>query len=291
MIPFDSPVRGSTKVICLLGQPVIHSLSPQIHNHAFKQLGLNYIYIPLSVPEDKVHTALFTIRSLGIAGANVTIPHKQKVVHYCDSLSDLSIKTGTVNTLFFRNEQLHGTTTDYEGFKKAIAFMEHDLKGSKIVLLGNGGTAKTLATALALDNEISSLTIAGRNIERVESLSQSIRLQTGFPAASVDISDILLKDYMAECTLLVNTTSVGMHPYVNETPIPSAFFHKKMNVFDVIYNPAKTRFLTEAQACGCLVQNGLRMLLYQGLASFKIWTDVEVPVDMYSIEYLQSLVS
>ncbi len=291
MISFDSPVRGSTKIICLLGQPVHHSLSPQIHNYAFKQLGLNYIYIPLSVPEDAVHTALFAIRSLGIAGANVTIPHKQEVVHYCDSLSELSIKTGTVNTLFFRNKQLHGTTTDYEGFKKAIAFMEHDLKGSKVVLLGNGGTARTLATALALDNEISSLTIAGRNLEKVQCLSQSICNKTGYPINSIEFSDKQLKDFMDECTLLVNTTSVGMHPNVNETPIPSVYFHKDMKVFDVIYNPAATRFLTEAQACGCVVQNGLRMLLYQGLASFKIWTGVDVSEDIYSIEHLQSLLS
>jgi shikimate dehydrogenase len=288
---FDSPVRGDTKIICLLGHPVSHSLSPQIHNHAFKQLGLNFIYIPVSVPVNAVHTAAFAIRSFGFTGANVTIPHKQHILNYCDTLSDLSKKTGTVNTLCMCDGLLHGTTTDYEGFKKAISCMDHDIEGSKIVLLGNGGTAKTLGTALALDKNIASLTIAGRNFLKADSLAASIKLKTGHPVNACAFSDPLFRDAMSECTLLVNTTSAGMYPEIDETPIHAKFFHKKMKVFDVIYNPSKTRFLTEAQKSGCQIQNGLRMLLFQGLASFKIWTGVEVPEDLFSIEYLQKLVS
>lgn len=291
MSTFDSPVRGDTKVVCLLGHPVSHSLSPQIHNHAFKRLGLNFVYIPVSVPVNAVHTAAFAIRSFGFAGANVTIPHKQQILNYCDTLSDLSKKTGTVNTLFMRDGLIHGTTTDYEGFKKAISYMNHDFQGSKIVLLGNGGTAKTLATALALDNKIASLTIAGRNISKASVLATSIRLKTGFPVNACAFSDTLFRDAMSECTLLVNTTSAGMHPNTNETPIPATFFHRKMKVFDVIYNPSKTRFLAEAEKSGCQIQNGLRMLLFQGLASSKIWTGVEVPEELFSIEHLQNLVS
>lgn len=291
MIPFDSPVRGNTKIVCLFGHPVSHSLSPQIHNHAFKQLGLNYIYIPISVPPDAIHTALFSLRSFGFAGANVTIPHKQQVTHYCDTLSDLSKKTGTVNTLVMQNGSLHGTTTDYEGFKRAISSMGHDLNGSRVVLLGNGGTAKTIATALALDKEIKSLTIAGRNISKVDLLASSINKETGFQVTAVAFNDPLFNDIMNSCTLLVNTTSVGMHPDVNATPISSSFFRKGMDVFDVIYNPAKTRFLQEAENAGCRIQNGLRMLLYQGLASFKIWTGVEARDNLFSIDYLQKLIS
>jgi shikimate dehydrogenase len=291
MSPFDSPVRGDTKIVCLLGHPVCHSISPQIHNHAFKKLGLNFVYIPISVPATSVHTASFAFRSFGFAGANVTIPHKQRILNYCDTLSDLSKKTGTVNTLVMRNGTLHGTTTDYEGFKRAISYMNHDFKGSKVVLLGNGGTAKTLATALALDNEIQSLTIAGRNFPKVESLAASIRLKTGFPVIATAFTEQSFNDAMSECSLLVNTTSAGMYPEINETPIPAKFFHKKMDVFDVIYNPSKTRFLAEAEKSGCQIQNGLRMLLFQGLASFKIWTGVQVPDDLFSIEDLQNTVS
>jgi shikimate dehydrogenase len=288
---FDSPVRGDTKVVLLIGNPVSHSISPQIHNYAFKQLGLNYVYIPVSVPFDAVHTAIFALRSFGFAGANVTIPHKSRMLNYCDKLSDLSKLTETVNTLYMCNGSLHGTTTVYEGFKKAVSHMDHDFSGSKVVLLGNGGTAKTLATALALDKKIASLTIAGRNFLKVDSLATSIALKTGYPVIGSTFTDPLFKDALSECTLLVNTTSAGMHPDTDTTPVPATCFHKKMNVFDVIYNPSKTRFLAEAEKSGCKIQNGLRMLLFQGLASFKIWTGIDVPEDLFSIDHLQGLVS
>lgn len=290
MIEIDSPVRGDTKLLCLLGHPVAHSLSPQIHNHACKHLGLNYVYIPLAVPPNALHTAIYAIRSFGIVGANVTIPYKKEVVHYCDSLSELSQKTGTVNTLHNSDGKLYGTTTDFEGFRRAIYNMDCSFEGCNVVIIGNGGTARTLATALAIEKQVSSLTIAGRNISKVELLANEIRNRTEFAVKAISLSDPLLRDTLTECTLLVNTTNVGMHPNVNETPLPSSQFNKKMKVFDVIYNPGKTRFLHEAEKAGCQIQNGLGMLLYQGLASFKIWTGIEVPENIYSIENLQKFV-
>lgn len=290
MIHFDSPVRGSTKIVCLLGYPVSHSISPQIHNHAFRNLGLNYVYIPLPVAPESFHTAIHALRAFKIAGANVTIPHKQQAVHYCDVISELSARTGTVNTIHLRDGLLYGTTTDYEGFRRAVQTMDFDFKGKNVVMLGNGGTARTLASALAFDNEIATLTIAGRNRTKVDNLTQKIHEDTGFCVSSCDFSAPEFKSAMESCDLLVNTTSVGMYPYLNETPISSTFFHKNMKVFDVIYNPAKTRFLAEAESAGCRVQNGLRMLLYQGLASFRIWTGADVPENLYSIEMLQNLI-
>ncbi len=290
MTEIDLPVRGDTKLLCLLGYPVAHSLSPQIHNHACKFLGLNYVYIPLAVPGNALHTAVYAIRSFGFVGANVTIPYKKDVIHYCDFLSDLSQKTGTVNTLHNFDGKLYGTTTDFEGFKKAVYNMDCTFEGCNVVIIGNGGTARTLATALAIEKQVSSLTIAGRNISKVELLAHEIRTSTGSSVKAVSLSDPLLGDILSGCTLLVNTTNVGMHPNVNETPLPASLFNKKMKVFDVIYNPDKTRFLREAENAGCQIQNGLGMLLYQGLASFKIWTGIEVPESIYSIENLQKFI-
>lgn len=286
----DSHIRGYSKIICLLGNPVAHSLSPQIHNHAFRTLGLPYVYVPIAVKSQSLHTMIFTLRSCGFMGANVTIPHKSQVINYCDSLSDLSKITGTVNTLYFNEGRLCGTTTDPEGFKRALQWMGCQIKGSNVVILGNGGTARTLSIALAIEKQVSSLTIVGRNETRIFDLCSEIKKATGFESLSCSLNMPELKNVMRNCTLLVNCTCVGMHPDIQLSPIPSEFLHKDMMVFDAIYNPLKTKLLKDAEAAGCVVQNGLRMLLYQGLASFKLWTGTEVPESIFDFSELQKMV-
>jgi shikimate dehydrogenase len=282
-------VRGDSRIVCLLGDPVGHSLSPQIHNHAFRTLGLPYVYIPLAVKAGQLHQVLFALRSVSALGANITLPHKQRAAHFCDVLSPLSYRLGAVNTLYFRNNLLHGTTTDPEGFLRALASTGHDARGGHIVLLGNGGTARTLAAALALECIPVTLTLAGRNTERVKALAAEISTAMNFPVEAFGLDDKDLGDAMARCTLLVNCTSAGLHPRVDETPIDKKYFRKGLTVFDTIYNPAKTRLLAEAEAAGCRVQNGLRMLLYQGLASFTLWTGVDVREEIFDLEELQKM--
>jgi shikimate dehydrogenase len=286
MNTIESRIKGNTKVICILGNPVGHSLSPQIHNHIFNKLDLNYVYIPVAVPATSLHTAMYAIKNFGFTGANVTIPHKEQVLPYCDSISELSKNIGAVNTLYVKDSRLCGTSTDYEGFKRAIAKMNFNFSGSKVVILGNGGTARTLAIALILDKWDSLLTIAGRNGFKVRQLADSIYKSTGQSVLSCSFSDKLFGEVMQECTLLINTTSAGMHPSINDTPIDASYFRPEMTVFDVIYNPSKTRFLAEAQKAGCHIQNGLPMLLYQALASSKIWTGVDVPEDIIPLTEL-----
>ncbi|MDO5575818.1 MAG: shikimate dehydrogenase, partial [Fibrobacter sp.] len=275
----------------LLGYPVAHSLSPQIHNHAFRHLDIPYAYIPLPVHKSALHSVIHTIRECSFAGANVTIPHKASVVHYCDELSELSRHTGTVNTLYFKDNRLCGTTTDPQGFFRALAWMGHKLENSNVVILGNGGTSRTLGIALTLDKNIRSLSIAGRNAERVEALASEISSITNFRVGHCSVSDSqTLKSIMDNCDLLVNCTSAGMHPNTQQTPLPATYFHKGMTVFDVIYNPAETRFLAEARQAGCKTQNGLRMLLYQGLSSFKLWTGIDVPEEIYDLGALSKMI-
>ena len=286
----DTFIRGDSRIICLFGNPVAHSLSPQIHNHAFRELALPYVYIPVLVPPERLHTAMYALRSLGWQGANVTIPHKAGVVHYCDELSELSRKTGTVNTLYLKNGGLAGTTTDPEGFRRAVAKMGIELERSHVVVLGNGGTARTLSIALALEKKIASLSLIGRNFARVASLAREIETITGFSVQTSTLESSSVEEHMSRCTLLVNCTSVGMYPETEKTPLPSRYFHKGMAVFDVIYNPVRTRFLQEASAAGCSVQNGLSMLLYQGLASFKLWTGIEAPETLFDLTELEKMI-
>ncbi len=288
---FDLQVKGSTRIVCLFGFPVSHSLSPQIHNHAFRTLGLPYVYIPLEVPPQAIHTAAYAFRSFSFAGANITIPHKAAMARYCDTLSELSTCTGTVNTIYMSGGRLCGTTTDPEGFKRALQWAGSPVDKSNVVILGNGGTSRTLSIALALDRKLSTLTIVGRSIEKVAALASEVTNVSGIPVQALSFNDKALAEVFRRCDLLVNTTSVGMHPLTDQTPLPSKYFHKNMTVFDSIYNPLKTRFLQEAESAGCHVQNGLRMLLYQALASLRLWTGVDIPEEIFSIEELQSLIA
>lgn len=283
-------ITGNTRFIGLLGNPVKHSISPIIQNHAFSKLDLPFVYIPLEIEKKDLHIAMHALRAFNFAGANVTIPYKSDVIHYCDSISELSKLTGTVNTLYFENELLIGTTTDATGFFKALESSGHDVNNGTVVILGNGGAARTLGFAIAKEKKIKSLTITGRNKSRIENLSSEISGKTCVTVASALFGSKECKKHLKECTLLINCTSVGLSPDSDKSPLPQDAFHKGMFVFDTIYNPAETQFLKYAEKTGCQTQNGLRMLLYQGLASFKYWTGVEAGETLFDIEELQSLI-
>jgi shikimate dehydrogenase len=283
-------VKGNSKLTALLGYPVSHSISPQIHNHVFERLNLPFVYVPFSVPPQGLHSAIFALRNSNFAGANVTIPYKSAVVPYCDKLSALSRATGTVNTLYIENGLLCGTTTDHLGFIRSIEQMGASLKNSHVVLLGNGGVARTLAIALALEQPIASIVITGRNASKVKLLADDVRFITGFNADSVSFDDERFATIIQDCTILINCTNVGMHPDIDSTPLQKKYFHSGMTVFDTIYNPSETRLLREAREAGCVSSNGLSMLLYQGLAASKYWTGIDVPEDLFSIDELEKLI-
>ena len=287
----SQPIRGNSRIACLLGYPVAHSLSPQIHNFAFEKLSLPYVYVPFPIRAEHFHHGIALLRSVNALGANVTLPHKQRAASYCDVLSPLSYRIGTVNTLFFRENLLCGTTTDPEGFLRALAYMGHDVHDGNVVILGSGGIARTLAAALALERIPSSITLIGRNRQRTEALAAEISGAMNFNIVAQALGEGGLERLFADCTLLVNCTSAGLHPNVNETPIDAQYFHAGMTVFDTIYNPVKTRLLAEAEAAGCRTQNGLRMLLYQAIASFSLWTGIDVMEEIFDIDELQTSIA
>jgi shikimate dehydrogenase len=289
-INMEPYVSGNTKPVCLLGCPVAHSISPQIQNRAFQALGLPYVYIPLCVAPENFHSAVYTVRH-SMVGANVTIPHKGRALRFCDEASELSAAAGAVNTLYLKGGRLCGTTTDPAGFYKALAAAGHTLDGGDdAVILGSGGTARTLGAALMLDKKCRSLTVAARSVDKAEALASSIKGLSAAPVRAVKTGAPESAGAFKKCSLLVNCTSVGMRPNADETPLDKQFFHAGMTVFDVIYNPAETRFLREASEAGCRVKNGLLMLLYQGLESFRYWTGTEAPEALFDEAWLRSLV-
>jgi shikimate dehydrogenase len=235
------------------------------------------------VTAENLGSVVKALGAVNALGANVTLPHKQQAARLCDELSPLSQKLLTVNTLAFRNGRIFGTTTDPEGFLRALARLGHDAHDGNIVIIGNGGTARTICSALALARIPKTLTLTGRNRERVTALAAELSTSMDFPVCAVSLDDEALPESMARCTLLVNCTSAGLKPNVSETPLDKKHFHSGMVVFDTIYNPPVSRFLAEAEAAGCTVQNGLRMLLYQALASFTLWTGIDVREEIFSI--------
>lgn len=281
-------ICGSTRLVALLGHPVAHSISPQIHNHGFATLGLPFAYIPLDTPIDRLGGVVDTLRQCRFAGANVTIPLKQAVVTFCDHISDESRMTGAVNTLYFdNNANLCGTTTDSAGFLRALDATGYDPDGARIVIVGNGGTARTLSYALAARKIPAALTLVGRNRDRVCALADEVRDRTCYPVVGFGLDSAACSEAIAEATLLVNCTNAGMHPNTDQIPLDPSLLHPALTVFDTIYNPVTTRLLDEAVRVGCAVSNGLLMLLHQGLESFRYWTGVDAPVGLFDPDELQ----
>lgn len=283
-------IDGKTRLIGIIGNPLGHTLSPYIHNYLLEKFDLPFVYVPLCVAHESLPMLVHSLRAVNFAGANVTIPFKRAVIPYCDTISELSRLTGTVNTLVMRHDLLHGTTTDAEGFFQALLHTGYNTSGGEIVICGNGGTAQTLAIAMALEKKIKTLTLIGRNASRLRTLVAEINIKTGFSPefALIDTAESLKA--LQQCNLLVNCTPVGMSPNIDESALPPEVFHRGMTVFDTIYNPLQTRLLDYAAQAGCKTQNGLRMLVYQGLASFKLWTGIEATIDLFDLENLRTMV-
>jgi len=231
------------------------------------------------------------MRHAEFAGANVTIPHKLSVIPFCDKISELSQLIGAVNTLYFEKDKLIGTTTDAQGFIRALDSIGAEYENSHCVILGNGGTARTLGMFLAWKKIPASLTYVGRNESRITSLASEVSDKTGFPVHTCTLDHKDLPEIMRSCTLCVNCTNVGMVPHTEASVLDKNYFHKSMTVFDTIYNPVKTRFLAFAQDAGCKIQNGLPMLLYQGLESFTYWTGITADEGIVDLTALQMLIS
>ncbi len=282
-------ITGRSQLVGIIGNPVGHSMSPYIHNHLFRTLDLPFVYIPLEVRKEGLPALVESLRNLNCAGANVTVPYKQDIAPLCDALSGLSQLTGTVNTLYRDNGKLIGTTTDAEGFFKTLERLQYNSSKDNIVILGNGGTARTISIALAHEKRPKSLTIIGRNQSRIDTLAAEITGKTGFPVATALFNTDTAAARLKDCSLLVNCTSVGLVPDTAASPLPPEAFHKDMLVFDVIYTPLETQFLSHAKQAGCRTQNGLLMLVYQGLASFHYWTGVAAGIELLDMDELQSL--
>ncbi len=284
------PLTGRTKVVAVFGFPVHHSLSPGMHNAAFEEMAMDYAYVPFSVCPDDLENALAGVRALGIAGVNLTIPHKERAIELLDWVSPEALQIGSVNTVHNAEGILKGYTTDGEGFMMALAAEGKPSAGCSAVVLGAGGSARAVVHALALHG--AHVTVLNRTASRGADLAGSI--SAALPGGRGSVRAVPLdgpgaREAVAEADLLVNCTSVGMHPNTDEQPIPSSWLHDRLFVYDLIYNPLKTRLLEAAEAAGARGANGVGMLVCQGAISFEIWTGRKPPTDIMKQAVLDGL--
>ena len=271
-------ISGKTKVCAIIGDPVEHSLSPVMHNVAFKELGLNLVYMAFTVTTKELKTAIMGARSLGLTGLNVTMPHKNAVMNYIDEVDATAKGIGAVNTILSNHGKLIGYNTDGNGAMIALQENGVDPEGKKLVLLGAGGAAKAIAYHAAQD--VDELVILNRSQEKAikldEALPQSFRkkVKTG------RLSFTVLKEELKEADILINATSVGMHPNVDISPVPSSLLRCDLCVMDIIYSPLETRLVIDAKSLGAKVVSGLEMLIYQGAVAFEIWTNCSAPIEV-----------
>ena len=255
---------GATRLVGLIGDPVEHSLSPAMHNAAFSALALDWAYVPLPVRRERLEQAVEGLDALGFAGANVTIPHKTAVVGYCDELDEVAARAGSVNTLVVRDGRVLGSSTDGPAVTSLV-----DPEGAKVLVLGAGGGAQAVATALG-DAGADSIAVAARDAERAHALA--VRLRTLFPESDV-CSEADWPPSGEGASLIVNATPVRDEVLVEPTA--------EQQVVDLAYRPdgKDTAFVAAARKAGCAtIVDGLEVLLAQGAASFERWTGREAPV-------------
>jgi len=283
-------VSGKTRVYGVIGDPIDHSMSPTLQNAAFEALGLDCKFLAFHVKPAEVEKALAGMRALGIQGLNVTMPHKSAVIGFLNEVDENAKLLNAVNTIKNVDGKLQGFNTDGVGALRALRENGADPKGKKITLLGAGGAARAIAFALA--PETAELCIINRTLNSAAELSNLLYQKFNSKIFAYALSPLTLKANLAEADIFINATSVGMKPNASETPVPKRWLKKNLTVMDIVYNPVETKLAREAKAAGAKVVSGVEMLLYQGAASFEIWTGKKAPVEVMreaALSYLRKV--
>lgn len=267
------PIDSHTQLLGLLGWPLGHSLSPAMHNAAAADLGLNLAYLPLPVAPDELPDAVRGLAALGFRGVNVTVPHKQAVLPLLDELTGAAQAIGAVNTIVFEPDgRSRGDNTDWSGFLTDVRAIDLPLDGRDCLVIGAGGAAR--AVVYALQQSGGFVRVLARRVEQAEALAADLAHQ--FPNRPVAFGSLAdLPQFVAglRAPLIVSTTPLGMTPAVDHSPWPEELpFPGGAFAYDLIYNPARTRFMTQAEADGCRAANGLGMLAAQAAEAFALWT-------------------
>lgn len=267
-------LTGHTRIVGVIGDPIEHSRSPQMHNAALTKADIDYVYVPFHVRSDDLADAIAGFKALNVVGINVTLPHKQAVIPYLTSISREAKLIGAVNTLTFVDGNIHGDNTDAPGVLKALeenGNMSVPV-GKHIVVLGAGGAARAVVVAFALSG-VASITIANRTVEKAISLAEEMDRKTGISMQGMGLTDERLPLAVRESDLLVNTATTSMD--VTQPLLVSVdWLQPNTIVYDIVYTPPITPLMQAATERGCQTLGGIGMLVHQGAIAFEKWTGV-----------------
>jgi shikimate dehydrogenase len=267
-------VDSQTVLYCVIGDPIRHSKSPVMMNRAFRETGINGIYTAFHIAADRLGDFAAGVRAMGVRGVNVTIPHKLDIMPFLDVIDESAQAIGAVNTIVNDGGRLTGYNTDGIGYVRSLKEeAAPELTGKNVLIVGAGGATRGIVYALAKEG-VGRITVSNRTVERAQELAAAFKDRADIRA----IGNESLKDACAEADIIINTTSVGMHPNVNAVPLDTVWLKPGTTASDLIYNPFTTRFLAEAKERGCRIHGGLGMFIYQGAYAFEYWTGLPAPV-------------
>ncbi|MFW5810423.1 MAG: shikimate dehydrogenase [Thermodesulfobacteriota bacterium] len=273
-IPANPQFDSKTLLYGVFGNPVAHSLSPVMHNAAFRQLNHNGVYLAFRV--ENIASGIEAVRALNMQGVSITIPHKIEVMSYLDELDPMAERIGSVNTVTRRNGRLIGYNTDASGAVAALA-EKAEISQKRVAVIGAGGAAR--AVGFGVRSEGAEVTIINRTYEKGKALAEEL---DGDFCPAEDFESLAPE-------ILINTTSVGMSPHTEGIPVPPDCLREGMVVMDIVYNPLTTRLLKEAENRGCLPVDGVAMFVYQGAFQFELWTGMKAPVEIMRSTVLKAL--
>lgn len=278
-------INGYTRTCGLIGNPVEHTMSPAIHNTLADAMGENLVYVPFRVPENSVKEAVEGAWALNLLGCNVTVPYKSAVLPYLKEIDSLAEKIGAVNTLVRTDSGFRGYNTDMPGLYRAMCGDGVKPEGEKVLILGAGGVARAVAMLLA-EKGAQKAVILNRTVEKAERVAEEVNTISGRNFAEAMAVENYGSLPEGERYLCIQATNVGMFPKTDEAVIEDAAFYQKIHTgYDLIFNPAKTRFMELTEAAGGRAFNGLKMLLWQGIIAYELWTGTKVGDDLAERAY------
>ncbi len=272
-------INGYTRTCGLIGCPVEHTMSPAIHNTLAEALGENLVYVPFHVQAGHVKEAVEGAYALNLLGCNVTVPYKSEVIPYLKEMDPLAERIGAVNTLVRVEGGFRGYNTDMPGLLRALASDGIETKGERVLILGAGGVAR--AVAVMLSETAEEIVLLNRTVEKAVKIADEVNTYAGRKLAVGLSTDDYGQLSRGKRYFAVQATNVGMFPKVEEAVIQDAGFYERIHTgYDLIFNPAKTRFMELTEAAGGRAYNGLKMLLYQGVIAYELWTGAAVAKDL-----------
>lgn len=283
-------ITPSTRFCMVIGDPIAHSLSPAIHNAAYAELGLDFVYVGCRVKD--VQNTLAGMRALeNFRGMSITIPHKVEAMKYVDEIPPVDRAIGAINTVVHDPDKLVGLNTDGPGALKALVDAGVDLNGRQVLMLGCGGAARAIAFTLAWDNRMRELKLMDIDEAMMSQLAADLQSGTQAAIASRKLDDAALADAMETADVIIHCTPVGMHPKTDASLIPPALFRQGQVVFDIVYTPLETRLLADAKAKGLQTISGVEMFVNQAVLQFERFTGADAPIEVMRRIVMEHLTS